>query len=315
MRRPAGAKPFRVTVIVKERHKDFPKEWFDADALESKERDFDTKLLIPRTSKSDSYLQSGCWWLKWVGLTLDKERLEGRLVNEEIHRKIEALGFPGPRTCTLCSGPTWKLACKPVAPSSGLPLNAKTHSVCLGEAWKSRTNNHIKGVAKSAGINKLELMPSKRLLNRPVERRPGEQADTAMADIVQTVLASVYGHAAREMKESENNEQSNDECASDTEYCYRCKKEEVQMCLVCDNKECKVLPFDSDDFWGEQRGVHWLGERCIEFMVCNNCGQSMFRCPYCDAITKHALHESVTADLGAVLSAEPTVWTFNNKTA
>ena len=87
------------------------------------------------------------------------------------------------------------------------------------------------------------------------------------------------------------------------------------MCLVCDNKECKVLPYDSGDFWGEQRGVHWLGERCIEFMVCNSCRQSMVLCPYCGAITKDALKDLVSADLGLVLSGKPPVWSFNGKIA
>ena len=163
---------------------------------------------------------------------------------------------------------------------------AKTHSVCLGEAFRSSTNNRLKH------------MPSKRVLTKPVERRPIEQSDTAMTHLVRAVLASVYKHAATKLI-----------------FCYRCKKYEVQMCRVCDNKECKIWPFASDDFWGEQIGVHWLGERCIEFMVCNTCGQSMFRCPYCGAITKHALDDHVTADLGAVLSAEPTEWTFNDNKA
>ena len=102
---------------------------------------------------------------------------------------------------------------------------------------------------------------------------------------------------------------------SATEDCYRCKKEEAKMVLFCDNKECKVLPNDSGDFWGEQRGVHWLGERRIEFMVCNSCGHSMFPCPYCGAITKDALNVPVGFNLGVVVSAQPPVWSFNDEAA
>ena len=98
--------------------------------------------------------------------------------------------------------------------------------ICLGEAFRSRVNN------------KLKHMPSKRLLTRLVERRPIEECDTAMTRLVRAVLASVYKHAATKLI-----------------LCYRCKKYEVQMCRVCDNKDCKILPFASDDSRGEQGGV------------------------------------------------------------
>ena len=85
------------------------------------------------------------------------------------------------------------------------------------------------------------------------------------------------------------------------------------MRLICDNKECKVVHGDPGDFYVQQNGVHWVGERCIEFLMCNNCGQSVFPCPYCGATTKDALNDHVSAPLGVVLSGQPPIWSFNDK--
>ena len=162
------------------------KEWAYDDKFALMVQDLRSKVLV-RSSYSDSHLESlevvegrpvevapryhwkwlrvdlesRCWWLKWVGLTLDRSKLadenkadEELKRVEEIHRQIETLGFPGPQSCTLC-GEIWKIdhTQTTIDLRSGLPLTSRTNSVCVGKAslspFNAPTTNPTKSLSRT----------------------------------------------------------------------------------------------------------------------------------------------------------------------